>query len=215
MSTYDGKTDWRPYFLQFTHIADRYKWTPEQRLDNLIECLRDKALKFFSVKAKTVQGDYNLLCNKLMERFGRKDLPHIMRRQLHDLKQEAEESIEEFAERTQEMATDGFPDTAEAFIEIMAIDTFLRGCLDKKAALTAIDKNPNTIDKALQYVKSAMTNQRVILGSTRIDMKRVTLDQEVEEVAVVEPNVRAVRFADHEGHSVTNISKLEQRLKKD
>lgn len=67
--------------------------------------------------------------------FGRKDMPHILRRQLQDIKQEQEESLEEFAERTQEMAIDGHPDTPEAFVEIVTIDAFLKGCTDKKAAL--------------------------------------------------------------------------------
>jgi hypothetical protein len=37
------------------------------------------------------------------ERFGRKDLPHIIWRQLQDLKQEQDELLEEYAEREQEM----------------------------------------------------------------------------------------------------------------
>ncbi|CAC5415563.1 comEA [Mytilus coruscus] len=127
LATYDEKTDWRPYFLQFSHIANRYKWTPQNRLDKLIECLRDKALKFYSVKAKGVQEDYDKLCNKLNERFGRRDLPHIIRRQLQDLKQDQDETLEEYTERTQEMATDGYPDTPEEFVEIVAIDAFLKG----------------------------------------------------------------------------------------
>jgi len=36
--TYDGQINWRPYFLQFTHFANRYRWSPKQRLDKLIEC---------------------------------------------------------------------------------------------------------------------------------------------------------------------------------
>jgi hypothetical protein len=69
------------------------------------------------------------------ERFGRKDLPHIIRRQLQDLKQEQDELLEEYAERAQEMSTDGYPDTPEEFVEIIAIDAFLKGYTDKKAAL--------------------------------------------------------------------------------
>ena len=41
MSTYDGKNDWRPYCVQFNHIANRHSWTNQQSLDKLIECLRD------------------------------------------------------------------------------------------------------------------------------------------------------------------------------
>ncbi|CAC5377523.1 unnamed protein product [Mytilus coruscus] len=154
MATYDGKTDLRPYFLQLSHIASRYKWTPQHRLDKLIECLRDKAQKFYSVKVKGVQEDYDKLCNMLNERFGRRDLPHIIRRQMQDLKQDQDETFEEYTERTQEIVTDEYPDTPEEFveIEIVAIDAFLKGCIDKKAALTATDKNPTTLDESMQYV---------------------------------------------------------------
>jgi hypothetical protein len=33
MSTYNGKNDWRPYCVQFNHIANRHSWTKQQRLD--------------------------------------------------------------------------------------------------------------------------------------------------------------------------------------
>ncbi|CAG2217872.1 unnamed protein product [Mytilus edulis] len=117
MSTYDGRNDWRPYYLQFSTIADRCKWQSEQRLYKLIECLRDKALKFYSSRPKFVQTNYESLCKKMEERFGRKEPPHIVRRLLQDLKQEQEESLEEFAERAQELATDGYPDTPDNFVQ--------------------------------------------------------------------------------------------------
>ena len=43
--TFTGKEDWRPYFLQFCHIANKYECSYQDRLDELIECLRDRALK--------------------------------------------------------------------------------------------------------------------------------------------------------------------------
>ena len=48
LSTFDGKAEWKPHYMQFIHIANRYKWDNKQRLDKLIECLRDKALKYYS-----------------------------------------------------------------------------------------------------------------------------------------------------------------------
>lgn len=212
LSTYDGKTDWRPYFIQFSHIADKYKWTPQERLDRLLQCLRDKAFEFFSIKNKSGKGNYEQVCNKMNERFGRKDLPHIIRRQLQDLKQEQDELLEEYAERAQEMSTDGYPDTPEEFVEIIAIDAFLKGCTDKKAALTAMDKNPATLDQALQFVKSAIANQRVILGPKRMDLKRVMFEDEVDEVnSGNDPAIRAVKFTDRDNSQMT---KFELRLKK-
>lgn len=217
MALYDGKGDWRPYILQFDYIADRYGWSPAQRLDKVIECLRDKALKYFSVKTKSIR-DYTQLCEKMNERFGKKDLPHIIRRQLQDLKQEIDEDLEEFAERTQEMAVDGYPDTPDDFVEVVAIDAFLQGCNAKSAALIAMNKNPTTLQEAKQFVKSAITNQRIILGAKKIpvEAKRVsfqTFDDETEEVETErETTVRTVRFADQDNKLTMN--KLDQRLRK-
>ena len=53
MPTYDGKNDWRPYCIQFNHIADRHSWKNQQRLDKLIECLRDQALKCFTSRSNS------------------------------------------------------------------------------------------------------------------------------------------------------------------
>ena len=221
MSTYDGKNDWRPYHLQFSTIADRYKWNTEQRLFKLIECLRDKALKFYSSRPKFVQTNYEALCKKMDERFGRKEMPHIVRRLLQDLKQELDESLEEYAERAQELAIDGYPDTPDKFVQTLATDAFLKGCQDKRAALTAIDKNPENLDQAVQYVKGAMANQKVIMGTKRTEVKRVTFmesdehndDGDDDTQTQYEPSVRTVsKFEKNKGGAAGND--FESRLSK-
>ncbi|KAK3086893.1 hypothetical protein FSP39_025070 [Pinctada imbricata] len=164
MAIFDGKDDWRPFFTQFSHIARRYKWTDEQKLYKLIECLRDKALKYFSSRLASDQTNFKQISAELDERFGKKDLPHIIRRQLQDIKQGPDETIEEFADKIQEMTTDGYPDTPDDCRQTVSIDAFLLGCLNKQAALTAMDKNPPSLDTAVQNMKSALTNQRFILG---------------------------------------------------
>ena len=85
----------------------------------------------------------------MFQRFGNKDLPHSIRKQLQDVKQNVEASIEELTERVQEMATDGYNKATEDFVELMAVDAFLKGCNDKKAGLATMDKNPSRIDQAL------------------------------------------------------------------
>ena len=133
------------------------------------------------------------------ERFGKKYLPHIVGRHLQDLRQFQEKSPEESAKRAQELATNGYLGTQDSFMQIVATDAFLKGCSDKKAALTAMDKDPNDLDAALQYAKSAVTNQRVILDIKKSDIgvKRVTFpesdmegDTELDEESLT--NIRAV-----------------------
>lgn len=52
---------------------------------------------------------------------------------------------------------------------------FSKGCIDKKAALIAIGIDPENQDKVLYYVKSAVTNQRVILGVRKSHVERVRM----------------------------------------
>ncbi|CAG2245689.1 unnamed protein product [Mytilus edulis] len=217
LAIFDGKSDWRPYFLQFSTIADRYKWTDEQRLFKLIELLRDRALKYYSNRVKSLQANYKLFCQKFNEKFGKKELPHILRRLLQDLRQENEENLRDFAERAQELAVDGYPDTPEKFAETLATDAFLRGCLDKRAALVAMDKNPESLDQAVQFVRSAAANQKVIMGGKKSEVKRVTFSdtedvQEQEEEKLLYGLLRKMMIkegSEHGGQICTDVNNLE------
>jgi hypothetical protein len=91
MGTFTGKEEWRHYFLKFCHITNKYEWSDQDRLDKLIECLRDRALNLFTTRPKFVQNNYKLICKKMEERFGCKDLPQVIRRQLQELRQFPEE----------------------------------------------------------------------------------------------------------------------------
>ncbi|CAG2231769.1 unnamed protein product [Mytilus edulis] len=210
MSTFDGKADWRPYFAQFCHIAKRCKWSEQQKLDNLIVCLRDKALKFYSSRPVEIKDNFQVLCKKMNDRFGRKDLPHILRRQLQEAKQGSDESLEEFADKVQELATDGYPESPDYFIQIVAVDAFLKGCAEKQAALVAMDKNPSSLNEATQYMKSAITNQRLIMGSRKTtDIKRVTFEDPAE-LKDSEAVIRAIYREKPQSES----SKMDIRVKK-
>ena len=181
LATFDGKSEWRPYYVQFIHISNKYLWDDKQRLDKLVECLRDKALKFYSTRQPSVQNNFKALAEKMNQRFGNKDLPYTIRRQLQDARQNLDESVEEFAERVQEMATDGYGTTTpENVVETISVDAFLKGCTDKKAALFAMEKTPTTLDQALQFVKSSIHNQRILLGyKTKTEaVKRVQFDED-------------------------------------
>ncbi|CAG2228143.1 unnamed protein product [Mytilus edulis] len=198
---------------KFSTIADRYKWTDEQRLFKLIELLRDRALKYYSNRVKSLQANYKLFCQKFNEKFGKKELPHILRRLLQDLRQENEENLRDFAERAQELAVDGYPDTPEKFAETLATDAFLRGCLDKRAALVAMDKNPESLDQAVQFVRSAAANQKVIMGGKKSEVKRVTFS-DTEDVQEQEEEKFAVRVVEKDDDKRGVSASIEKRLKK-
>ena len=219
MSTFDGKTDWRPFHIQFVYIATRYKWTNEQKLDKLIECLRDRALKYFSTRPDVEKQNFETLCQKMNERFGKKDLPHIVRRQLQDVRHDTGETLEEFEERVRDMAVDGYPNMSDVCIQTVAVDAFLKGCNNKQAALTAMDKNPTTLDEARQHLKSAITNQKLILGAKKSEIKRVTFQNETSDSdSETEETVAQIRSVQESKNKreisiESRISGIEQQVK--
>ncbi|CAG2200311.1 unnamed protein product [Mytilus edulis] len=160
-----------------------------------------------------VAANYKLFCQKFNEKFGKKELPHILRRLLQDLRQENEENLRDFAERAQELAVDGYPDTPEKFAETLATDAFLRGCLDKRAALVAMDKNPESLDQAVQFVRSAAANQKVIMGGKKSEVKRVTFS-DTEDVQEQEEEKFAVRVVEKDDDKKGVSASIEKRLKK-
>ncbi|CAG2207187.1 unnamed protein product [Mytilus edulis] len=90
--------------------------------------------------------------------------------------------------------------------------------MDKKAALTAMDKNPDSLDRALKYVKSAVPDQKVILGNKKPEVKRVTFHEtetDVYDSHGDHESTTSVRALYRKGASDTNvISRFESRLKK-
>ena len=217
LPTFDGKSDWKPYYMQFLHIANKYNWSDQTRLDKLIECLREKATKFYSTRPPSVQNNWRQLVDKMNQRFGNKDLPYTIRRQLQDVRQNMDETLEEFAERVLEMATDGYYNAPEPVVETIAVDAFLKGCTDKKAVLFAMEKNPTTMDIAVQCVKSTIHNQRVVLGR-KPEVKRVTFEEEEDDSDTDMPyEVRAVkrfpvRSSSPNNPGSPNKSSVKQRL---
>ena len=129
------------------------------------------------------------------------------------MRQENKENLKDFVERAQALAVDGYPDTPEKFAETLATDAFLRGCLDKRAALVAMDKNPESLDQAVQFVRSAAANQKVIMGGKKSEVKRVTFS-DTEDVQEQEEEKFAVRVVEKDDDKKGVSASIEKRLKK-
>jgi hypothetical protein len=162
----------------------------------MIECLRGKALNFVATLPEWAREDYAELVRRLEASFGRREPPVTVRRKLQDLKQETDETIEEFAEKAQHLAIHGFPDAPMHIIETVAADAFLKGCREKYAALTAMNQNPQTVIMAVELVNAAMHNQNVLLGDrSKSKLRQVLRFEEPEDTpsvrqATIEPEDR-------------------------
>ncbi|ELT97568.1 hypothetical protein CAPTEDRAFT_208626, partial [Capitella teleta] len=158
--------DWVAFIVNFERRAERYTWDDATRLDFLIECLQDQAAHFFSRLPPHHRCSYALLKEKLRTRFNVVQAPAVLRKQLQDVRQGMEESLQEFASRVQQLARDAHPSLVTEALEPMAVDAFLRGCKEKLAAYSALNREPATVELAVKLVEGAVTNQQAIFGST-------------------------------------------------
>ena len=165
MATYDGDSTWNAFLFQFKRTAKRYGWSKSTKLDRLMMCLRGKAVDFVKTRPKRVTTNFKRLVRHMTKRFGRHDPPITARRQLYSAKQKEDETLEEFADRIMELAVDALKGARESLVQSIVADVFLKGIKDKSAAAVAMDKDPPTIRKAVEYVRQAMHNRQALMGN--------------------------------------------------
>lgn len=167
VATFDGTPSaWKSFVFNFKQVVKVARLSERKKRQMLVACLRNKAAVFASSLPKSTLREYKELLKALKKRYGQTDPPTTVRRQLSVLRQGEEESLEEFAERAQSLSIEGYPGATSKVTDAVAVDTFLRGCREKQAALITMEKEPKTVHKALKNLKSTIHNQRALLGKS-------------------------------------------------
>ena len=109
-----------------------------------------------------------------------KDTASLARKQLHSTRQREDESLEEFSQRVHFLAMDGWPEAGEITQQQIAVENFLIGCRDKRAAEVIMEREPQTIYEAQVMVKSNINNHRALFGS-RSSSQRVAFVDELDQ----------------------------------
>ena len=76
-------------------------------------------------------NDYRKLTKCLKNRYGVKEDPSVVRRNLNDIKQEVNEALEDFADRVQHAVAVGYKGAGDRAIEKWAAELFLKGAKEK------------------------------------------------------------------------------------
>ena len=166
LATFRGESteDWTSYCVQFERITKTYSWGDDDQLNKLLEGLRGNSAQFYGRLPLKDRDNFAGLRNRLEVRYGMKDPPHTLRHHLQFIKQLVEEDLESFAERVQQLAYNAYPEAQDRTVSDACVDAFLRGCREKRAALSAMDHGPSSLNIAIRLVKSAVHNQRALFG---------------------------------------------------
>ena len=136
LPTFTGATGtWQSFSFQFKEIASMHQWSKRTRLERLMSCLSDKAVKFVERLKKDKRREYGPLFKALSKRFGKCDPPSTLRKQITTAVQGSDELLEEWADRIWALTLDGFPEATDTLVEILSVEHFLKGCHDNRAAL--------------------------------------------------------------------------------
>ena len=62
-------------------------------------------------------------------------------------------TLAEFGERALKVTSEGYVGMTGQWVQALAVDAFLMGCLDKRSALSSMNKEPQTIDEAVKLMR--------------------------------------------------------------
>ena len=123
-----------------------------------------------------------------------------------------DESLDEFAERVQHYAVEGYPGMPTRWVQLMAVDVLLKGCLDKRAALQTMDKEPAVLSS------TGFTPNYLMLGREVMRPLDLMLPKMIGDVCSREANfVTKYQTAFQRAHEIArqNLKAAQFRQKRD
>ena len=158
-----NRSGWHSYLVQFNTIMKMNDCGDnEVKVCKLVEALRGKALDYFESLPKELRLEFDSLCSMFEGRFGRQEAPATMRSKLKCITQRVEESLAEFGERALKVASEGYVGMTGQWVQALSVDAFLMGCMDKRSALSSMNKEPQTIDEAVKLMRRLGSHNRAM-----------------------------------------------------
>ena len=164
-----NRSSWYSYLVQCNTIMKMNNCDDnEVKVCKLVEALRGKALHYFESLPKELRLEFESLCRMFEGRFGKQEAPATMRRILKCITQEVEETLAKFGERALKVTSEGYVGMTGQWVQALAVDAFLMGCLDKRWALSSMDKEPQTIDEAVKLVRRLGSHEGTLKTGKRL-----------------------------------------------
>ncbi len=150
---YDGKGNWQTFYSKYIKLSNMHRWSRTERRDQLRRCLEGEAIMYYSAVLKETMSFRDLI-TKMEHRFGTKDspkkavnvpetavnlpetavnLPETADILFNTAEQEADESLDEWADRVQTLAITVYSALPEDYIAKQCALRFCRGAQKREA----------------------------------------------------------------------------------
>ena len=179
--SFDGKSQWSAFYLKFKTFARVDEWSEADKVRNLCFCLKDKASEYYALCLERDEDiSFTSLVKKFEKRFDRRELPETTQIKFSTMRQTADESLDEWAERVVKTGLIAFEGLPDEYVEKQMAMRFCQGYDNKEAAQYAANLRPRTVEQAVEAVKTYLHNTQAVYGRSRREVRRVTSDSEDE-----------------------------------
>jgi hypothetical protein len=184
---YTGKTSWKVFYTKLREYVRTAGWTEEQKKDQLLWSLEDKAGGYFTLLLeRDPQITYPEIIEKLeKKRFGFQDVPEMSMIQFNNCKQDKHESLEDWADRVLSLINKAFRELPESYMNEQVTLRFCQGCYDMDAGQHACVQKPQSMEAAIYTLKWYQHSKKAVQANRNIETTNdlVTFDP-VEPVSV-------------------------------
>ena len=149
---FNGKGNWRRFLRLFSKVADEYDWTGPERISQLEWALEGSPRDYLDYLTEgNLGGDYVTIIDKLNKRYGDLDPSGSAWIQLHSIRQGADESLTDYADRVICLFCKAYG-SAKVPERQLAL-SLCYGCSDLEAGRYALGLIPKTPDEALAHIR--------------------------------------------------------------
>ena len=151
---FTGKETWKVWFNRFEEVANRQKWSSEEKLDELLPRLQGTAGEFvYEQLSHATRSDYKSLCIELNNRFRVVETSKAFWLQFSHRNQKYGESVEEYAADLKKLYDKAHVRRDRETRKEDLLRRFLDGLVDDKARFhVEFIKEPSDIDEAVYQV---------------------------------------------------------------
>jgi len=157
---YNGKEPWSAYLMQFELIAENNNWTATTKAMELITALKDDAMVYASFLSQEVKSSFTALSSAMANRFGDHGYPETYRQELHTLRKQHKETIQEYASRVEMLVRKSLPTIDTRTHSTLSVEYMLRGLPDQSIALELLTKRIDSMTEAIHQVTLYETYKR-------------------------------------------------------
>lgn len=141
-------TDFQAFLDQFEVCAKVNNWNEEEKANQLILCMKEKARVVMSQLSSEDKSSYERMVKALREKIGMRQVPEAAKATLKARRRKVGETLLDLSIDIKRLCGEAYPSLSPASLEQACIDHFT-DALGATLAKDVIRSKPSTLDKAL------------------------------------------------------------------